>query len=99
MRLKFSAGAEADLREILAFIAADNPRRARAFLRELRMACRGLLDKPHRFPLVSRAATEGVRKRPHGAYVILYQVGQNAVLIVRVLHSARDYYKVLDLEG
>jgi plasmid stabilization system protein ParE len=98
MRLRFSAGAEADLREILAFIADDNPRRARTFLRELRRACHSLLDKPNRFPLISRAAAAGVRKRPYGAYVILYQVGENAVLIVRVLHSARDYYKVLDLE-
>lgn len=97
MRLRFTAAAEADLRQIAIFIASDSPRQAATFVRQLRTACRGLLDKPYRFPQASPGKNSFVRKRPHGAYVIIYAVQENAVEIIRVLHSARDYENILDL--
>ncbi|MEO5805884.1 type II toxin-antitoxin system RelE/ParE family toxin [Devosia sp.] len=35
-------------------------------------------------------AEDGVRRRPYGAYAILYRVVADQVQILRVLHSARD---------
>jgi plasmid stabilization system protein ParE len=65
------------------------------FLKKLRSACRGLTRNPLRFPLASPERDPSIRKRPYGAYIILYEVGENAVSIARVLHSARDYEKVV----
>ena len=53
MRLRFSRRAEADLEEIAAFIARDNPVRAVSFVRMLREDCRPLL-----------AFSEAARLRP-----------------------------------
>ena len=46
MQLRFSRRAEADLEEITAYIARDNPARAVTYVRELREHCRGLLTFP-----------------------------------------------------
>lgn len=95
-RLRIAAAAEADLTDIAVFIATDSPARAGTFVRQLRTACRGLLDKPYRFPRASPGRNANVRKRPYGAYVIIYAVDENAVEIVRVLHGARDYQKIFE---
>ena len=88
-RLAFSPAAEADLLDIVAYIASDNPARARSFVAEIEARCVGLRD----FPESGRARPElapGLRSCPHGRYVIFYTPGADAVRIERVLHGARD---------
>jgi plasmid stabilization system protein ParE len=65
------------------------------FVEELELACAGLADKPLRFQLVARFAARGVRRRVHGAYLIFYCVGPTEVIVLRILHGARDYEPLL----
>jgi len=89
---------EAELELIGDYLAADNPRRAMSFVRELRDRCLGLADMAFAFPLVPRYEDRGVRHRVHGSYQIFYRiVGEPAerIDIIHVLHGARDYASVL----
>jgi toxin ParE1/3/4 len=90
MPLIVSPLARNDLEEIGDFIAVDNRRRARTFVQELREACRGLVREPNRYPLDPELGA-GVRRRAYASYLIFYLVrGEDTVVILRVVHSARD---------
>lgn len=95
MIVRLSAAAERDLEEIADRIAADDPARALSFVRELRAACLGLSDFPHRFPLVPRYEDRGVRHRAHGNYLIFYRAVGEEVTVIHILHGARDYAPLL----
>jgi toxin ParE1/3/4 len=57
MRFRFSRRAEADLEDITAYIARDNPARAVTYVRELRDHCRGLVA----FPEAGRSAPNSAK--------------------------------------
>jgi toxin ParE1/3/4 len=89
MRLRFSRRAEADLDEIAAYIARDNPGRAVTFIAELREHCRGLVMFPEARRLRPELG-EGVRLSVFGNYVVLYVAHRNVLEIRRVVHGARN---------
>jgi plasmid stabilization system protein ParE len=91
--------AAADLEAIGDHIAEESPRRAVAFVRELREACEGLGELPERFPLVPRYEHAGIRRRVHGNYLIFYRIGTESVEVIHVLHGAMDYEPLLFPEG
>jgi plasmid stabilization system protein ParE len=95
MIVHLSAEAERDLEVIGDYIASDNPARALSFLQELRSKCLGLADMPERFPLVPRYEATGVRRRGHGDYLIFYRVEAEKVIILHILHGARNYNTIL----
>lgn len=95
MKVVLSADARADLKEIAAYIAQDSRRRADSFVRELQAKARGLADAPQGYPLVPRYESSGIRRRPVGNYLIFYVVGPDRILVVNILHSARDHAKIL----
>jgi toxin ParE1/3/4 len=85
----FSRKAEQDLEDIADYIAADNPRRAASFVRELRERCLALGTLPasaRPFPGLAPDA----HILPYGNYVILYRNLFREVSIERVVHGARD---------
>lgn len=90
-----SNAAEADLENIGDYIARENPRRAVSFVRELIGRCLHLSDMPYAFPLVPRYEASGVRRLPHGNYLIFYRVGENRVDILHILNGAQDYEALL----
>lgn len=94
-QLKFSAAARDDLLAILRFIARDNPQRAHSFVAELRKQCHQLA----KFPDIGVAKPEyadDIKMLAYQRYLIFYSVkNDNAVLIERVLHSARNISAVL----
>jgi toxin ParE1/3/4 len=94
MQVIFSPLAVADLATIGDYIAQDNRRRALTFVAELREACSTLTHEPRRFPLYPELGLE-VRKRPIGAYLIIYIANDDAVRILRVVHAARDLREIL----
>ena len=94
MQLEFSPESQHDLDEIAAYIARDNPRRAHSFVTELEAAC-GLLTAQPRAGVLRPELADGVRVLPFGRYLIFYRADANTVLIVRVLHSARDVVSLL----
>lgn len=95
MILHLSAQAERDLEHIGDWIARDNPARAITFIEEIRRACIDLTDFPERFPLVARYESQGVRYRAIGNYLIFYRAELGKVVILHVIHGARDYSAIL----
>lgn len=87
--------AESDLELIGDYIAQDNPGRALTFIRDLREQCEALADFPNRFPLVPRYEANGVRRRMFGNYAILYRTDTDRVVVLHILHGARDYEAIL----
>jgi plasmid stabilization system protein ParE len=95
VKVVLSAAAEDDLRQIGDWIAQDYPSRAVTFVVELERACETLSDSPNRFQLLPRHEPSGIRRRPHGNYLIFYRVRESIVDVLHVLHGARDYEKIL----
>jgi toxin ParE1/3/4 len=95
VKVVLTAEARDDLERIADYIAQDNPTRARSFVRQLLEAARAIGEAPRGFLLVPRYEHLQIRRRAHGAYLIFYRVEDERVLIVHVLHGARDYEALL----
>jgi plasmid stabilization system protein ParE len=95
MIVHISAEAEDDLDAIGDFIAQDNPSRALSFVLELRATCLGLAELPERFPLVAGYEVQGIRRRVHGNYLIFYRIEPEKLVVLHVLHGARDYMPII----
>jgi plasmid stabilization system protein ParE len=95
MRVEISAEAERDLTAIGYAVARHDPQAAVKLVRDLRKACEGLSNFPERFGLVPRFENLGVRHRLCGNYLIFYRVERAHVVVLHVLHGARDYSDLL----
>jgi len=89
MRLTFTPLAEQDLEAIADDIGIDNPARALSFIRELRAHCRRITLNPEGYPSRPELGA-GIRSCAHGHYIIFFESGPEMVVIVRILHGARD---------
>ena len=96
MRVEITAEAERDLAEIARYIAQDDVRKATEFIHELRSACEGLSNFPERFALVPRYGQLGIRHRVCGKHLIFYQIESERIVVIHVLHGARDYSDLFD---
>ena len=93
MRLNFTPMAEQDLEAIADYIATDNPMRALTFVRELLAHCQRItLNPPGYRPRPELG--DGIRSCAHGNYVIFFEFDPDSVVIVRILHGARDIPRV-----
>lgn len=99
MKLVITDEASTDLFAIGEWISEDNPRRALSFVDELKVRCASLIGMPRAYPLVPRHAASGVRRLPHGEYLIFYRVRDDTVEIIHVLHGARDYEAIVFPDG
>ena len=95
MKVIFSPEARKDLRQIGDRISLDNRPRALSFVRELIEKARHIGELPRAFPPVPEFAHLGIRRRVHGSYLILYRITDDRVMILRILHGARDYPSLL----
>jgi len=80
-----------DLREIVSFIARNNPQRARSFGNELIDRALTLGELPERGRVVPEISEPSVREIVHRPYRIIYEIfpEQNAVYVLRFWHGAR----------
>lgn len=99
MIVLFTDEAEADLERIGDYIALDNPSRAITFVQEIAERCEELTTMPRAFSLVPRYESTGVRRRPHGNYLIFYRVTDDQIDILHILNGAQDYESVLFRDG
>ena len=99
MKVIITPAAEADLERIADYIAQDNPLRAVTFVEELVQRCRWLADSPQAFPVLRGYEQFGIRRRPHGQYLIFYIVGAGQIDILHILNGAQDYESLLFFEG
>lgn len=89
-KLQFSDDAQADLRTLAFYLAREaGPRVAAKQLRRLRERAARLPDMPRTGPSYEDQG-DAVRFVPVGSYVIYYEVTPDRVIILRVLHAARD---------
>jgi toxin ParE1/3/4 len=95
MKLVLTDEARADLVRIGDWIARDNPRRAVTFIDELEAHCAHISKSPHAYPLVPDHEESGLRRAVHGNYLIFYRVEPQQVVVVHILHGARDYEAIL----
>ena len=86
--LHFSPLSLEDLGEIAAYIARDNPKRAKSFVDALIEVCHTLAEQPY-MGAARPELGDRVRLHPHGHYHIFYRPLDTGVRIERVLHGAR----------
>lgn len=89
MKLEIRSAARSDLAEIAAYIARDNPVRASSFARELSEKIRAVAERPLSFPARDEWRP-GLRSAVHGKYHIVFTMADDRVIVLRILHSARN---------
>jgi toxin ParE1/3/4 len=93
--LIYTPDAIVDLEEIFQFIAADDPRRARSYIKEIEKACRSLCETP----LIGRERPNlrsGVRIFPLWRRVVIaYRLSAKQIDILRIFSGGRDYEAIL----
>ena len=95
MKLVIVDEARDDLVRIGERIARDNPRRAVNFIDEIEAHCQRVSANPLAHPLLPGREASRLRRAVHGNYLIFYRVDPGEVLVIRVLHGARDYDAIL----
>ena len=95
MIVVFTRAAERDLEAIGDYISTSDPRRAASFVDALIDRCNLIADHPLAFSLVPRFESKDVRRRYYARYLIFYRISLDRVEILRIIHSARDYDKLL----
>ena len=86
MKLRYERGALADLGEIFAYIAQDNPSAAARLVVRIESAAKRIAQSPYIGEATSRTR---FRRWPVGNYLIVYEVTEDEVIIHYVRHGAR----------
>lgn len=95
MKLVITDEARDDLARIAEWIARSNQRRALTFIDEIEEHCRRIPATPLAYPLLPGRKRSGLRRVVHGNYLIFYRVDSRQVVVIHVLHAARDYEAIL----
>ncbi|RBP35917.1 toxin ParE1/3/4 [Roseimicrobium gellanilyticum] len=88
-RILRTQASKQDYNDIYSYIAADSPKHAANLLRKLDARLQVLSENN----LMGRRRpelAEDLRSYPEGNYVIFYQPFEDGIILIRVLHSARD---------
>jgi toxin ParE1/3/4 len=86
MRLRYERGALGDLDQIFAYIAADNRQAAARLVARIEDVAARIAASPH---IGQATRKSGFRRFPVGNYLIVYEVGNDEVIIHYVRHGAR----------
>jgi toxin ParE1/3/4 len=86
MKLRYERGALADLDEIFAYIAADNPEAAARLVARIEQVAARIAASPHMGEATRKSS---FRRFPIGNYLIVYEVTKDEVIIHYVRHGAR----------
>jgi toxin ParE1/3/4 len=86
VKVRYERGALADLEEIFAYIAADNPPAAARLVARIEETAARIGDSPY---IGQRTRNPRFRRLPVGDYLIVYEVGETEVVIHYVRHGAR----------
>jgi toxin ParE1/3/4 len=86
MKLRYERGALADVGEIFAYIAADNPAAAARLVARIEEAARRIAAAPY---MGEATRHSRFRRFPVGNYLIVDEVGADEVVIHYVRHGAR----------
>ncbi len=89
----WTPGARTDLDEIAAYIASDSPPAALAFLEEIFEKAESLGTLSERGRIVPELADPHVRELLLHKYRLFYEIHENEVVVLGVLHGAREFRK------
>jgi toxin ParE1/3/4 len=91
-RLRFTAGAKANLNAIATYIVEQSGSRtvAERVSRELRRKCADLAAAPIRMERARNELRLDLRSHPHKSYVIFFRYVGDVLEIVNVIESHRD---------
>ena len=89
MRLRWSARAREDLKDIGRYIARDDSRAARRWMEKLRLRARQACDAPRSGRMVPELGRDDVRELLEGNYRIVYRIGASTVEIVLITEGHR----------
>ncbi|MGD0633168.1 MAG: type II toxin-antitoxin system RelE/ParE family toxin [Beijerinckiaceae bacterium] len=95
MKVVFTDKALQDLQKIGAYVETYDPNRTVPFVDGIVSRCESLGNMPSRYPLIPRYEERGIRRRPHGNYLIFYRIKADVVEILHILHGAMDYESIL----
>ncbi len=99
MRILITHEARNDLQQIADFLAEDSPTRADSFVLELLDRCQSLTQHSSRYPVATRWRERDLRRCPYGNYLIFYSIVGESLEVNHIVHSARDYSRILFPEG
>lgn len=94
MALVVTPRAKQDLLEAGRYISDFNPEAARGFRRMILETCQALARIPGMGHMLQEA-TSDLRVFSKEKYLIFFKVAEHDVLILRVLHAARDWPKLV----
>jgi addiction module RelE/StbE family toxin len=86
MKLRYERGALADLAEIFAYIAQDSRNAAGRLVARIEQAAARIAETPYMGEATRKSK---FRRFPVGNYLIVYEVGEDEVVIHYVRHGAR----------
>jgi len=86
----FAPLAGRDLKDIFAYISADNNAAALQVLERIEKTVELLALRPFTGPKVLLATDKPMRKMSVHPYIVFYRIEGSQLRIVRVIHSARD---------
>jgi toxin ParE1/3/4 len=95
MRVILTPEAQEDFERIGDYISQFNPVRAQTFIDEITLRCLKLADMPLRHQLFPGHEESGVRRMPHGRYVVFYGVIVDTVYVLHILNAAQDHEAIL----
>ncbi|MFY9821869.1 MAG: type II toxin-antitoxin system RelE/ParE family toxin [Thermoanaerobaculia bacterium] len=89
-KVKWTKPALEDLEQTADYIALDSPYYAAAFVRQMREAARSLRQMARRGRVVPEISDPTIRELLIGNYRLLYQLRKSDVLVIALIHGARD---------
>lgn len=97
MNFAFTPDAQVDLLDIGETIARDNPERAESFVAELLDRTVQIAGQPTLYRLRPEWGS-AVRSARFGSYLILFEMSEEGVTILRYLHGRRDIGSLMPKE-
>lgn len=95
-RIAWTEAAWGDLEQAADYIARDSPTYAASLVRQLRDRARSLEEMPERGRVVPELGDRRVRELIAGSYRLIYEMGADEVVVLAVVHGARDLGARLD---
>lgn len=98
-RVIWTEEAADDLQAIAEYIERDSPHYAAAVVDKIVALARSLPDFPHIGRVVPEFAREDIRERFMFSYRVVYQVREDSILIVNIIHGRRQYERDVSMLG
>ncbi|MFN8159760.1 MAG: type II toxin-antitoxin system RelE/ParE family toxin [Solirubrobacterales bacterium] len=95
-RLAWTETAWRDLERVGDYIAEDSPGYAAAFVRRVRDRARSLDELAERGRVVPELDDPAVRELVVGSYRLIYEIAEEAVYVLGLVHGARDLSALWD---